>query len=64
VAGESLYPNAGNHQVNSEWRRGHCSRFVAAECRWVAALHFPDTHRERMSCGEALREQPSQEAQI
>src|SRR5271165_460160 len=32
VAGESLYSDAGNHQVNFERRRGHCLGFVDPEC--------------------------------
>src|SRR5579864_6452468 len=42
VAGESLHPHAGIYQIHPQWRRGHCGRFVAAECFW--AVPFPCPH--------------------
>jgi hypothetical protein len=53
VAGESLHPNAGIHQVNLEWRRGYCSGSVATECFRVVSLAFRYPRREWMMCGEA-----------
>lgn len=53
VVGQSLHPNAVNHQVNFEWHRGHCGRFVAAECLWAVSLPFRYSCRKRMMCGES-----------
>lgn len=35
-------PNAGIHQVNSEWSRGHRRGSVADEYFWTFPLAFPD----------------------
>ena len=35
LAGEPIHPNAGIHQVHSEWRCSHRGS-VADECFWIA----------------------------
>ena len=44
LTGESFHSHAGNHQVNSERRRGHFGGSVAAECLWTLPFDFPDPH--------------------
>jgi hypothetical protein len=43
VDGESLHPNAGNHQIDPERRRRHRGCFVATECFRDFAFPFPDS---------------------
>jgi hypothetical protein len=43
VAGESLHPHGGKHQVDLERRRRNRSRVLAPECIWTNSFPLADT---------------------
>jgi hypothetical protein len=45
VAGKSLHPDAGIHQVNLERRRGYRRGSLAAERFWTLSFAFADPRR-------------------
>ena len=43
MAGESLHPHGGKHQVDLERRRRNRRRVLAPECIWTDSLPLEDT---------------------